>query len=127
MKVLIKQIRDYIAHWNTNPKPFTWTATADEILAKVQHRPGQRQETRRQQREVTTAESRDTSGEPLEIQNAHPDVSTVPYETHCRRGDTAATQAVGVEEPASSSVVQHAEQCARVLPAHSALQTPHEA
>ncbi|MEU3626702.1 IS630 family transposase [Amycolatopsis coloradensis] len=33
--VLIKQIRDYIAHWNTNPAPFTWTATADEILAKV--------------------------------------------------------------------------------------------
>jgi transposase len=36
VKVLIKQIRDYITHWNTNPKPFTWTATANEILAKVQ-------------------------------------------------------------------------------------------
>jgi transposase len=35
VKTLIKQIRDYIAHWNTNPKPFAWTATADEILAKV--------------------------------------------------------------------------------------------
>jgi transposase len=35
VKVLIKQIRDYIDHWNTNPKPFTWTATAEEILAKV--------------------------------------------------------------------------------------------
>jgi transposase len=35
VKVLIGQIRDYIAHWNTNPKPFVWTATADEILAKV--------------------------------------------------------------------------------------------
>ncbi len=34
--VLIKQIRDYIDHWTTNPKPFDWTATADEILAKVQ-------------------------------------------------------------------------------------------
>jgi len=34
--VLIKQIRDYINNWNRNPKPFTWTATADEILAKVQ-------------------------------------------------------------------------------------------
>jgi transposase len=34
--VLIKQIRDYIDHWNADPKPFTWTATADEILAKVQ-------------------------------------------------------------------------------------------
>jgi hypothetical protein len=30
------QIRDYIAHWNSDPKPFEWTATAGEILAKVQ-------------------------------------------------------------------------------------------
>jgi transposase len=36
VKVLIKQIRDYITHWNTNPRPFTWTATAEEILAEVQ-------------------------------------------------------------------------------------------
>jgi len=35
VKVLIKQIRDYITHWNTAAKPFTWTATAEEILAKV--------------------------------------------------------------------------------------------
>lgn len=35
VKVLIKQIRDYIAHWNTDPQPFVWTATAGEILAKV--------------------------------------------------------------------------------------------
>jgi transposase len=35
VKVLIKQIRDYITHWNTDAKPFTWTATAEEILAKV--------------------------------------------------------------------------------------------
>ena len=35
VKVLISQIRDYINHWNANPKPFVWTATADEILAKV--------------------------------------------------------------------------------------------
>jgi transposase len=35
VKVLIAQIRDYITHWNANPKPFTWTATAGEILAKV--------------------------------------------------------------------------------------------
>jgi transposase len=34
--LLIRQIRDYIDHWNSNPKPFTWTATADEILVKVQ-------------------------------------------------------------------------------------------
>jgi transposase len=33
---LIKQIRDYITHWNANAEPFVWTATADEILAKVQ-------------------------------------------------------------------------------------------
>ena len=35
VKVLTKQIRDYITHWNTDPKPFAWTATTDEILAKV--------------------------------------------------------------------------------------------
>jgi transposase len=35
VKVLITQIRDYITHWNTTAKPFAWTATADEILAKV--------------------------------------------------------------------------------------------
>jgi transposase len=35
VKVLIGQIRDYIQHWNTDAKPFAWTATADEILAKV--------------------------------------------------------------------------------------------
>ncbi|MDT3446283.1 MULTISPECIES: IS630 family transposase [unclassified Pseudofrankia] len=32
---LTRQIRDYITHWNTDAEPFTWTATADEILAKV--------------------------------------------------------------------------------------------
>ena len=36
VQVLIRQIRDYITHWNTDATPFTWTATADEILAKVQ-------------------------------------------------------------------------------------------
>jgi transposase len=35
VKILISQIRDYITHWNTTAKPFAWTATADEILAKV--------------------------------------------------------------------------------------------
>jgi transposase len=35
VKVLIKQIRDYITHWNTRATPFAWTATADEILTKV--------------------------------------------------------------------------------------------
>ena len=32
---LIRRIRDYIEHWNTDARPFVWTATADEILAKV--------------------------------------------------------------------------------------------
>jgi transposase len=35
VKALSNQIRDYITHWNTSAKPFSWTATADEILAKV--------------------------------------------------------------------------------------------
>ncbi|WP_367435990.1 hypothetical protein [Streptomyces celluloflavus] len=35
VNVLIKQIRDYINSWNENPKPFTWTATAGEVLTKV--------------------------------------------------------------------------------------------
>jgi transposase len=35
VNALIVRIRDYVAHWNTDPKPFTWTATTDEILAKV--------------------------------------------------------------------------------------------
>jgi transposase len=35
VKALIGQIRDYIAHANANAKPFAWTATAEEILAKV--------------------------------------------------------------------------------------------
>ncbi len=32
---LIHRIRAYIEHWNTDAKPFVWTATADEILAKL--------------------------------------------------------------------------------------------
>jgi hypothetical protein len=32
---LTTKIRDYIAHWNADAKPFVWTATATEILAKV--------------------------------------------------------------------------------------------
>ena len=35
VKVLITQIRDYIAHWNADARPFPWTATTEEILAKV--------------------------------------------------------------------------------------------
>ena len=32
---LIGRIRDYVEHWNANAEPFIWTATAEEILAKV--------------------------------------------------------------------------------------------
>lgn len=35
VNALINRIRAYIEHWNSDAKPFTWTATADEILAKV--------------------------------------------------------------------------------------------
>lgn len=35
VKVRVAQIHDYITHWNTDPRPFQWTATTDEILAKV--------------------------------------------------------------------------------------------
>ena len=35
VNVLITQIRNYIDSWNSEARPFTWTATADEILAKV--------------------------------------------------------------------------------------------
>jgi transposase len=32
---LIDRIRTYVQHWNAEAEPFVWTATADEILAKV--------------------------------------------------------------------------------------------
>lgn len=32
---LVAAIEDYIAHHNDDPKPFVWTKTADEIIAKV--------------------------------------------------------------------------------------------
>lgn len=35
VNALIARIRDYVAHWNTDAQPFVWTATAEEILAKV--------------------------------------------------------------------------------------------
>jgi transposase len=35
VNALIARIRDYVAHWNTDAEPFTWTATTDDILAKV--------------------------------------------------------------------------------------------
>ncbi|GIE07755.1 IS630 family transposase [Paractinoplanes durhamensis] len=35
VQILIRTIRAYIAFWNTEPRPFQWTATTDESLAKV--------------------------------------------------------------------------------------------
>jgi transposase len=35
IQALEKDIRDWIAAWNDNPKPFTWTKTADEILENL--------------------------------------------------------------------------------------------
>ncbi|MFD8197290.1 IS630 family transposase [Streptomyces wuyuanensis] len=35
VQALERDIRTWLADWNTNPRPFTWTKTADEILDKV--------------------------------------------------------------------------------------------
>jgi transposase len=35
VNALIHRIRRYVEHWNADAQPFVWTATADEILAKV--------------------------------------------------------------------------------------------
>jgi len=32
---LEKAIREFLAVWNENPKPFVWTATVDSIVAKL--------------------------------------------------------------------------------------------
>jgi hypothetical protein len=32
---LENDIKDWIATWNTSPRPFTWTKTADEILSSL--------------------------------------------------------------------------------------------
>ena len=34
---LREQIRDYIEHWNSDARPFVWTATVKDILSKVRH------------------------------------------------------------------------------------------
>jgi transposase len=36
LRHLISAINDFIDHWNSDCEPFNWTATTDEILAKVQ-------------------------------------------------------------------------------------------
>ena len=35
IQALEKDIRDWIATWNENPRPFTWTKTADDILERL--------------------------------------------------------------------------------------------
>jgi transposase len=35
VQALEKDIRDWIATWNTDPKPYVWTKTADEILERL--------------------------------------------------------------------------------------------
>lgn len=35
VQALEKDIRDWITHWNEDPKPFTWTKSADEILERL--------------------------------------------------------------------------------------------
>jgi hypothetical protein len=35
LRQLIKTINTYITNWNQDSKPFTWTTTANEIVAKV--------------------------------------------------------------------------------------------
>lgn len=35
VNALVRRIRDYVEHWNSDAAPFVWTATADDILAKV--------------------------------------------------------------------------------------------
>ena len=35
VNALNTDIRDWIAHWNENPKPYRWTKTADQILASL--------------------------------------------------------------------------------------------
>lgn len=35
VQALENDIRQWIATWNEHPRPFTWTKTADEILASL--------------------------------------------------------------------------------------------
>lgn len=40
VQALENGIRDWIATWNESPRPFTWTKTAEEILASLADYPG---------------------------------------------------------------------------------------
>ena len=35
---LIRHIHAYLAHWNEHPVPFTWSKTAEQIIAKAVRR-----------------------------------------------------------------------------------------
>ena len=35
VRALDKDIRDWIAAWNENPRPYVWVKTADQILASL--------------------------------------------------------------------------------------------
>jgi hypothetical protein len=35
VQALENDIREWVVTWNDNPRPFTWTKTADEILASL--------------------------------------------------------------------------------------------
>jgi len=35
VQALENDIKDWIATWNDNPRPFAWTKTADEILSSL--------------------------------------------------------------------------------------------
>ena len=35
VRVLNKEIEAFVQHWNSDCKPITWTATAEEIISKV--------------------------------------------------------------------------------------------
>ena len=61
VKVLIKRIRDYIAHWNDNAETVRLDRHRRRDPRQGPHRPGQHQEACRQQREVKTSQSRNTS------------------------------------------------------------------
>jgi hypothetical protein len=48
VQALGNDIRDWIATWNDNPRPFTWTKTADEILSSLAKLPTGQPETRQE-------------------------------------------------------------------------------
>ncbi|MGW0064313.1 IS630 family transposase, partial [Streptosporangium sandarakinum] len=35
VQALEKDIRDWISTWNTEPRPYVWTKTADKILERL--------------------------------------------------------------------------------------------